>query len=147
MSEMAKTTVSRSIRGQLQQALDAILWQGKSWDEAASEVGLSCRSMRIAMGRADVIKYLRNGVKERLAASQARALHALDQIMSNNDQMPGVQAAKTVLGLTFDDNQTKQTSPGVVIQIISDSNTKSVTDIKPILDQHGQNHHDQDRDE
>ncbi len=124
MSELRKdlegTGTTQTIKGRLQQALDLILWQGKSWDDAATEAGLTTRSMRLAMARPNVIKYLRLGVKERLGASQARALVRLEKIMSDNDQMPGVQAAKTILGLTFDDYQTKQTSPGVVIQIISD---------------------------
>ncbi len=117
-----KTTANerKHLTGRLKQVLDAVIWDGADPYAVGQELNLHATSIRLALKRQDVIKYLNHGRLERLATSQARAQHALEQIAMTNDQMPGVQACKTLLQLETTSNQTRQTSPGVVIQIISD---------------------------
>src|SRR4030095_5523669 len=96
------------ITPRLKQALDSMIWQGTAWDEAAVEAGLTNRAMRLAMTRQSVLSYLKQGRVERLAGEHVRAVHRLSFIMTTNDHMAGVQAAKTMLLLGGEPTQTQR---------------------------------------
>ncbi len=123
-----KTTTSerKHLSGRMRQLLEAVINEGADPYVAGQELNLHATSIRCALKRPDVIKIINQGRIERLGLDKARAQHRLMYLAMTNDQMPGVQACKTILGLEETNNQTRQTSPGVVIQIVS--NNKDVSD-------------------
>lgn len=66
-SQITPTAHSRSekpprkqIRGKLKAALDAMVWQGQDWDEAARNINLTTAAMRKALGKPHVLAYLKH---------------------------------------------------------------------------------------
>lgn len=121
MPERARKHEIERVTGRLRQALDHMVWDKLTYQEAAAKAELHIRTMRIALSRPQVQAYLRSAKQELLHCFKLRALQRLSDIMETDDQMPAVQAAKALLQHEDDNRQTKQTTPGVVIQIVGDT--------------------------
>jgi hypothetical protein len=89
------------ITGRLKQALDLMIWQAMPWDQAAREVGMTVRNMRLSMNKPHVLAYLRRERGVRLVSGSAKNLARLEELRDQSDNITGaVQAAKTLEQMT-----------------------------------------------
>ena len=107
---------------QLRQACDDMVWHGLDYAQAATKANLHVRSMRLALDRPHVLKYLREQRQVLLGAEGTRTIHRLAVIRDAADNMPAVNAAKLLLDLESEANggnkQGQQAiTPGITIQI------------------------------
>jgi hypothetical protein len=133
-------TTRNGVSGKLKHALDLMTWEGLPWDQAAVKAGLSTRSMRLALKRPHVLKYLRAERGVLMAQASASTFHRLNELMRQDENRgAAVAAARTIEGMTNEaiggprtigisggpragyliDLSSDEPSPGVVIQIIN----------------------------
>jgi len=126
------------VSGRLKTALDDMTWNGTPWDEAAVKSGLTTRSMRLALKRPHVLKYLRAERGVLLATASGQNLHALAKLRDQDEnRAAAVQAARTLEGLASEQfgpvsrgisggaragfliDLSDEPAPGVIVQIIN----------------------------
>jgi hypothetical protein len=110
------------IRGKLRQALDSMVWEGLSYDQAARTVNYHVRSMRRALGRPDVLAYLNRERQVLRASVSPRNIHRLVEIRDADNNMPAVQAIKVLEQLGEDQHSRGNSAnapPGVTIRIVN----------------------------
>jgi len=96
----AERSAPLRVSGKLKAALDDMVWNGTPWNEAAEKVNFRVRSMRMAMGKPHVLKYLRGQRGIVLAQSSGRNLHRLAALRDQDDnRAAAVQAARALEGL------------------------------------------------
>jgi hypothetical protein len=71
----AERRANRPITGRVKLALDAMVYEGKRFDEAAIQAGLTVKSMRLALERANALKYLREQKQVFRASISAQNVH------------------------------------------------------------------------
>jgi hypothetical protein len=115
----------------VKRAVDAIVEQGMPYDQAARLVGLSTYALRLALGKPHVLAYLRAQLQVLRGAREPRNFHRLCEIADAQDNMPAVQALRT-LEMLGDEQTSKPNapSPGVVIRIVNVAQLPPATDIK-----------------
>jgi hypothetical protein len=158
MSEMALHTPVKPIiepdkpkrlevRGKLRQSLDAMVWDGLPWDEAAKSVGFSIQSMRKAFARPHVLAYLKAEREVLRASASPRNIHRLIEIRDKADNMPAIQAIRTLEQLGESEGASAsigRASPGLVIVIQGNVNASLTrSDAKPLIE-HEVGSHDAD---
>lgn len=112
------------ISRRLKQAIDAIVHDAKSWNEAARETGLTMRTMRLAFERPHVMAYYKAQCQVLRVSHSARNIHRLAEIRDADNNMPAVNAIKALELIGDEQTNTKQTtSPGVTIRIVNVSAT------------------------
>lgn len=128
------------IRGKLLHALDAMVWEGLEFAQAAKTYNLSTVAMRKALGKPHIQAYLR---AERVVLRESmspRNIHRLREIRDAADNMPAVQAIRTLEGMA-DQQQSgtaKQSLPGLVVQINVASGPRQptvLTDARNVIEQ------------
>jgi hypothetical protein len=110
------------IRGKLRQALDAMIWEGMTYDVAARTFNYHVRSMRRALARPDVLAYLNRERQVLRASVSPRNIHRLVAIRDAADNMPAVNAIKLLEELGDDHSQRQSgisASPGVTIRVVT----------------------------
>src|SRR6516165_10209330 len=119
------------ITPRVKRAIDAIVHDAKSWNEAAAETGLSMRTMRLAFERPHVMSYYRQQCQVLRASTAAHSIHRLRQIGDAADNMPAVQALRTLEQLSDEQTSKPNTpSPGISIRIVNLSSPPARIDIK-----------------
>jgi hypothetical protein len=120
------------ITKRVKDAVDAIVERGLAYDEAAAETGLTTRAMRLALERPHVLGYLKQQLKVLRDARGPRNFHRLCEIADRQDNMPAVQALRTLEQLGDEQTNRPNTtpSPGVVIRIVNVAQLPPATDIK-----------------
>jgi hypothetical protein len=114
------------ISRRLKQAIDAIVHDAKSWNEAAAETGLSMRTMRLAFERPHVMAYYKAQCQVLRVSHSARNIHRLAEIRDADNNMPAVNAIKALELIGDEQTNNKQTtSPGVTIRIVNVAATPS----------------------
>ena len=119
------------ITPRVKRAIDAIVHDAKSWNEAAAETGLSMRTMRLAFERPHVMSYYRAQCQVLRASTTAHSIHRLREISDAADNMPAVQALRTLMG--EDEQQTNRPNtptPGISIRIVNVASPPLPMDIK-----------------
>jgi hypothetical protein len=112
------------ISRRLKQAIDAIVHDAKSWNEAAHETGLTMRTMRLAFERPHVMAYYKAQCQVLRVSHSARNIHRLAEIRDADNNMPAVNAIKALELIGDEQTNNKQTtSPGVTIRIVNVSAT------------------------
>lgn len=111
------------ITPRMRKAVDGMVEQGLSWQDAAKAAGLDVRSMRKALERPHVIAFIRKR-KEMLRQSVSAAnIHRLRRIADAAPNMPAVAAIKFLEEMGEDRNGAPgdgiASSPGVTINIIN----------------------------
>src|SRR4249919_690669 len=124
-----------AVTGRLKRAIDAMVWQGLSRDDAAISARLQVHSVREALRKPHVKAYYLAQLDVLRTSERARNLLALTEVRDQRDnQMARVQAVKALEQLS-DQEQARggaaPAQPGIVIQIISNSPTK------PLINQQG----------
>lgn len=99
------TAKSRPMRvtGKLKAVCDLMVWDGMRWDEAALKLNFRTRSMRLAMQRPHVLRYIAAQRRVLLAQSSGQNLHRLGELRDqNNNPAAAVQAARALEALAID---------------------------------------------
>jgi len=108
------------ISKRLKQAIDAIVHDAKSWNEAASDYGFNTRTIRLAFAKPHVQAYYRAQCQVLRASTSARNIHRLCEIRDAENNMPAVNAIKALELISDEQTTNKQTtSPGVTIRIVN----------------------------
>lgn len=124
------------VTGKVAQAIRLMIQEGMPWDQAATAVGMPVRTMRLAIAKPHVIKWMkaeREVFRDHICAAN---IHRLAEIRDHKPNMPAVNA---ILALERRDDEkaiaARQTVPGFVIVCKGDV---QVTDTRGLsVDQHG----------
>jgi hypothetical protein len=110
----------RPVSGRVKRALDLMVYGGKRFEQAAIEVGLTPRAMRMALERANCLKYLREQKQVFRASISAQNVHSLADIRDNSSNpIARVSAIKVLEQLDIaDGGGTKQQPPGFALVIV-----------------------------
>jgi hypothetical protein len=120
-SQLARNkTPPPRISRRLKQAIDAIVHDAKSWNEAANENGLTMRTIRLAFERPHVMAYYKAQCQVLRVSHSARNIHRLCEIRDAENNMPAVNAIKA-LELIGDEQTNKPNVPsaGITIRIVN----------------------------
>lgn len=110
------------IRGKLLHALDAMIWDGLEMVEAARNFKISAVAMRKALAKPHVQAYLRSERQVLRESLSPRNIHRLREIRDAANNMPAVQAIRTLEGMSDDHSaggSGASASPGITIRIIN----------------------------
>jgi len=120
-NQEAASTPSGVVRGRLKRALDAMVWEGLEWNEAAAKVNFTTAAMRKALQRASTLAYLKAEREVLRASVSAKNIHRLAQIRDAADNMPAVNAIKALeqIGEQEASSPASQRVPGFIIQVIT----------------------------
>ena len=112
------------ITKRVREAIDTMVERGMRYNEAATEHGIAVRHMRLALQKPHVIAYYKAQCQVLRDARLARNIHRLGEIADAENNMPAVNAIKTLMGIDSEQTNNKQTaSPGVTIRIVNVSAT------------------------
>ena len=121
-----KTSLARNkqpplrITKRVKDAIAVMVVDKRRWDDAAREVGLTTRAMRLALEKPHVIAYMRKQLEVSRGARQVANFHRLCEIADAENNMPAVQAIRALEQISDEQTNTKQTtSPGVTIRIVN----------------------------
>jgi hypothetical protein len=120
------------ITPRVRSAIDAIVERGIAYNEAAAEVGLTTRAMRLAFEKPHVLSYLQQQLKVLRGAREPRNFHRLCSIAdSDTNLMASVNAIRTLQMLGDEQtNRPSAPSPGVTIRIVNVAQMPPPSDIK-----------------
>jgi hypothetical protein len=88
------------VRGRTGQAIDLMLWEGMTRNEAAKALGMNPKSLANAFREPRVKQYWRAGLEALAISACARNIHRLETIRDAADNMPAVQAIRMLEELT-----------------------------------------------
>jgi hypothetical protein len=101
-TDAAKSRPMR-VTGKLKAVCDAMVWEGLRWDTAALKLNFRTRSMRLAMQRPHVLRYIAAQRRVLLAQSSGQNLHRLGELRDqNSNPAAAVQAARALEGLAIE---------------------------------------------
>jgi hypothetical protein len=108
------------ITKRVKDAINAMVVDKQRWDDAARSVGLTARHMRLALEKPHVIQYLRKQLDVSRGARIVSNFHRLCEIADADNNMPAVQAIRTLEQISDEPtNKTQQPSAGVTIRIVN----------------------------
>jgi hypothetical protein len=131
-NQITPTALSRSdkpgrkqIRGKLKAALEAMVWDGLDWDEAARNAKLTTAAMRKALGKAHVIAFLKHEREVLRASMGGKTLVRLAELRDQDENRNAAVKACQVIEQLGETDSARGAgiglprAPGLVIQIIS----------------------------
>lgn len=113
---------NRPPTGRMKRALDMMVHDGMTDNQAAVEVGITIQAIRLAIQKRGVRKYLEQQRDVSRARVCARNIHRLAQIRDAGDNMPAVNAIKMLEQLDDEDAPGRRPQApfqGLVVQIIT----------------------------
>lgn len=119
--EVKTRSAPNRVTGKLSLAIDLMIEQGLTWDKAAIQVKLTVRSMRLAMQRPHVIRFLRERREVFRSHASAGNIRRLVQMRDQDEnKMAVVQAIKALEQIGEDQSATRgvASSPGMVIVVV-----------------------------
>lgn len=119
-----KPAAPKTIRvtGKVRAALDLMVWGALPRKDAAEKAGISEHGLYKALRKPPVKAYYLAECEVLRSSSRARNIHRLEEIRDAGNNMPAVNAIKTLEQIGDDPatiSSTSQRSPGVVIVITS----------------------------
>lgn len=111
----------RSITGRMKIALDSMVFEGIAWDKAGPQAGLTVRTMRLAIERPHVIRYLRQQRDVFRASVCAGNISALAKLRADSGNAMAQLGAIKVLEQMGDDAQpgaAPKQAAGMVIVVV-----------------------------
>jgi hypothetical protein len=138
-NDIAKPDRSAPMRvtGRLKRALDSMIWEGLTRDQAAEAAGLTRHALYCALRKPHVLMHFRGELGTLRESTRAKNFHRLDGIAetSGND-MARVAAIKTMEAISDEqtNNRGSSASPGVTIRIINQvaALPSAVVDVTPM---------------
>ena len=127
----AKPPAKQRLSAKLQAALDAMVWEGMTYGDAARKAGISIQTMRSALSRSHVIGYLNKEKQVFRESLSTRALTRAVELSEQNDNLTAAVAmTRTLLNESDQEHSSgnQRHAPGLVVQII---NSHSVTQALP----------------
>ena len=119
------------ITKRVKDAIGIIVETGAAYNEAAAHVGMSTYRLRLALDKPHVVAYMRQQLKVLREARGPRNFHRLCQIADDQNNMPAVQALRTLEQLGDEQtNKPNAPSPGVTIRIVNVAQMPPPSDIK-----------------
>jgi hypothetical protein len=118
----------------VRKAIELMVWDGKPFNEAAQEVGLTSRAMRLALGKPFVLAAMKRELQVLRESEQPRNIHRLVEIREAAPNMPAVQAIRDLMHLSDNAHGSQSaasTSPGITIRIINQA-PAAMVDVTPI---------------
>lgn len=126
------------IRGKLLASLNAMVWDGQEWMDAARAHNYDVRSMRKSLALPHVQAYLRSERQVLRESLSPRNIHRLREIRDAADNMPAIQAIRTLEQLGDEQHNPASGvthSPGVTIRIVNVTKSDApMIDVTPISD-------------
>jgi len=96
-------SLPKRVTGKLKAVCDAMVWDGMRWDEAAMKMNFRTRSMRMAMQRPHVLRYIAAQRRVLLAQSSGQNLHRLGELRDqDSNPAAAVQAARALEALAIE---------------------------------------------
>ena len=129
-----RDTRTLRIQGKLKAALDKMVWEGLEYADAAKEVKFSVASMRKAFSRPHVLAYVRAERQVLRESLSPRNIHRLREIRDAADNMPAIQAIRTLEQLGDETHAAASGathSPGITIRIINHAPSPPMIDVTP----------------
>lgn len=114
----------------MKQALDLMVWENKTDNEAAVETGLNLRAIRIALKQPHVRSYYRGQLEVLRERESSRNIHTLVEVRDQkSNQMARVQAVKALEQLddAAEGRQVHNALPGLQIVIMQGGAAQPVT--------------------
>lgn len=151
VSRNGRPLISRAIRD----AIERMVHEGLHWDDAARAVGLPIRTMRLALERPAVIKYVKEQRDVFRTAVSATNIHHLRQLRDSGRNEMARLGAMRLIEKDSDDNEmrtaARHQSPGVVIVIkgnadVSLMEQERATAAKPLIEHERRQSRADDRD-
>lgn len=124
VSASSKTPSKPSpVTHKVREAIRLMVNEGKPWDEAAVEAGLTTRAMRMALEKPEVVAFLRKQKYVFREQASASNILRLTQIRDAADNMPAVNAIKELEAMGQDEAVRARgggsvSAPGFTIQLI-----------------------------
>jgi len=111
----------KRITRRVKRAIELIVHEAMPFDQAAREVNFSLRALRLAMNKPHVMAFYKAECEVFRDCRRARNYQRLAAIADDQNNMPAVNAIKTMMGLELEQTNNKQTnaSPGVTIRIVN----------------------------
>jgi hypothetical protein len=128
-SKLARNkTPKLRITPRVKRAIELIVHEAMTFDQAAREVNFSLRALRLAMNKPHVMAYYKGECEVFRDCRRARNYQRLAAIADDQNNMPAVNAIKAMMGLELEQTNNKQTaSPGVTIRIVNVATTNPTT--------------------
>jgi hypothetical protein len=114
----------KQIRGKLKAALDAMVWHGQPWDEAARNAKLTTRAMRKALDKVHVQQFIRHEREVFRATMSGRTLVRLAELRDQDENRNAAVKACQVLEQLGESESARGAMnaprlPGMVVNIIT----------------------------
>jgi len=108
------------ITRRVKRAIELIVHEAMPFDQAAREVSFSLRALRLAMNKPHVMAYYKAECEVFRDCRRARNYQRLAEIADDQNNMPAVNAIKTMMGVELEQtNKQTAASPGVTIRIVN----------------------------
>jgi hypothetical protein len=136
LTETDQPTRALQIRGKLLHVLNAMVWDGLELAEAARNFKMTAFAIRKAMAKPHVQAYLRSERQVLRESLSPRNIHRLREIRDAADNMPAIQAIRTLEQMGDDQpgaSSGASASPGITIRII---NTQPAAPMIDVIDSH-----------
>ncbi len=151
-STKPQAPADRPPTGRTKQALDLMVHDGLTDNEAAVKAGITLTAIRMAIQKRGVRAYLQEQREVSRARICARNIHRLAEIRDKADNMPAVQAIKMLEQRDEDEARAASAarhSPGVVIVVQGAAVTahQHGNEPKPLIVQGGVSHEPREEDE
>lgn len=101
-----------------------MVWDGKPFNEAAKEVGLTSRAMRLALQKPHVLAAVKRETQVLIESEGPRNIHRLVKIRDAAENMPAVQAIDRLMrapDTVHGGQSAASSSPGITIRIINNA--------------------------
>jgi hypothetical protein len=117
-----KPATRQRLGAKLRDALDAMVWDGLPFNEAARKANLSVRAMRLALERPHVAAYLRTQRQVFRASLSTEATFRMRELSRQDENKAAAFSATSKLMSEADqevNSSTQRHAPGLVVQIIN----------------------------
>jgi hypothetical protein len=111
----------RGLTTAVRTAIDAMLYDRCTRAQACERAGFTERALYLALEKPEVAAYFNRGLQVLRVGERASNIHRLCEIRDAADNMPAVNAIKTLEQLDAEavSRPASQTSPGIVLRILT----------------------------
>lgn len=136
-SKLIKISEDRAllVRGKLKKALDLIVWQGKSWQNAAIESGLTTQAVRKALAKQHVQLYLKQQRQVFRASVSGQNIHRAVEIRDQDEnRTAAIQAIKYLDGIADHEQNgaARAVTPGVQVIVNMQRDARQIDNLDVI---------------